>query len=91
MGRGKALARACCGVDDNARLLAVLGRWRAGDDFQRLNSIERNLIREYLALLIGDRLPIQRKGILRVVAKTVKEAIRVGSNSRTAERNQGTQ
>src|SRR5581483_3451944 len=88
---GKALARACCGVDDNARLLAVLSRWRAGDDFERLNCIEWNLIREYFALLIGDRLPVQRKGILRMVTKTVKEAIGIGSNSRTAERNQGTQ
>ena len=44
MRRGKALSRAGGNVDHNARLLAEFGRWRTGNDLQRLDRIERNLV-----------------------------------------------
>src|SRR5215469_5383655 len=39
-------------------LVAILGGRTSGNGLQRLNRIQRNLIRENLALLIGDWLPI---------------------------------
>ena len=44
MRRGKPLSRAGGNVDHNARLLAEFGRWRTGNDLQRLDRIERNLV-----------------------------------------------
>src|SRR5258706_4118080 len=55
---GHALARACSNVNDNARFLAVFRGWRAGDDLQRLDGIERDLVGANFALLVGDGLPI---------------------------------
>ncbi len=61
LGSGHALAGAGCHVDHDAGLVAVFGRRRAGDDFQGLHGIERNLVRELLALLIGDGLAVHRE------------------------------
>ena len=47
--------------DYQAGLVAVFGRRCAFDHFHRRHRIERNLIRENLALLVGDGLVVHRK------------------------------
>ncbi len=75
LGRGHALAGARGDVDHYAGLLAEF-RWRrAGNHFHRLNRIEGNLVGEDFALLVGDRLAIDRERVLRVVAQSMEEAV----------------
>lgn len=73
--RGETLTGARGHVDHNAGLVTVFSRWSAGDDLQRLNRVERNLIGENLALLIGDGLAVNRERVFRVIAKSVEESI----------------
>src|SRR6185312_4738755 len=54
LGGVNALSRARGHVDHYAGLLAEFGGRSAGDDFHRLNRIERNLVGKDLALLVGD-------------------------------------
>ena len=61
VGRSHALSRTCGHIDDDACLFAKFGRWRTVNYFQRLDGIQRNLIRENLALLVSNRLAVQRK------------------------------
>src|ERR1700730_3537224 len=72
---GHALARTCGYVDDNARLLAVFRGWCTGDDLQRLDRIKGDLVGENFALLVSNRLTINRKRVLRVIAHSVEETI----------------
>ena len=88
---GNALAGARRGHDYQAGLAAVLGRRRAADHFDGLNRVGRNLVGEDLALLVGDRLAIDRKRVGCVVAQTVKEAVRVGRHTGSGERDQRTE
>jgi len=43
-----------------------------------LDGIERDLVREHLALLVCDGLAVDGERILRVVAETVEEAVGIG-------------
>ena len=46
----------------------------------RLHGVERNLVGEHLALLVGDGLAIERKRVFRVIAQSVKQAVGIGSH-----------
>jgi len=46
-----------------------------------LHGVERNLVAENLALLVGDRLPIYGEGVLRVIPEAVKESIGIGRHA----------
>src|SRR5579884_1897746 len=58
MGRGNALAGARCYVDDEAGFFSKFGRRRTRDDRHIFHGIQRNLIGENFALLVGNRLAI---------------------------------
>jgi hypothetical protein len=64
-------------VDNQTALVAVFGRSNSCDDFHRLHGILRNLIRVQPALLVRDRLVVNRKLGLRVIANWMEEAVRV--------------
>jgi hypothetical protein len=49
------------------------------------------LIREYLALLIGDRLAIDGERVRSVIAEPVKQTVRIGRDSRRGHGDQGTE
>ena len=49
----------------------------AGNDLHRLHGVLRDLVRIEPALLVGDRLVVDRKLCLRVVADRVEEAVRI--------------
>ena len=68
-------------VNDHAGLVAVFGRRRALDHFHGLYRVQRNLVREDFALLIRDRLAIERERVRRVIAQSVKQAVRIGGNA----------
>ena len=82
MGGGCAEPGTRSHVDNKAGLVSVLGRRRPADDRHRLHGVERNLVGEHLALLIGDGLAIQRKRVFRVIAQSVQETVGIGSNTR---------
>src|SRR5664280_377030 len=75
MWRRGAKARTRAYVDHEAGLVSELGGRRSADDRHRLHGVERNLVGKYLALLVRDRLAIERKRVLSMVAHTVKESI----------------
>src|SRR5215472_2954179 len=75
---------------DHAGLVAKLCRRSTRNYFKRLNRIERNLVGEHLALLIGDRLAIERERVLSVIAESMEETIRIRADSRRRERYQRT-
>ena len=58
----------------------------AGDDFHRLHRVGRNLVRIDAALLVGDRLVVDRELRLRVIADRMEEAVRVGDHARRRQR-----
>src|SRR5215470_16851109 len=62
-------------LNDQARLVAELGGRRAGNHFQRLNRVRRNLVGKNFAGLICHHLPIYGKCSLRMVAKRVHVAV----------------
>ena len=68
-------------VHDQAALVAVFGRRHAGDHLHRLHGVRRNLIRIDAALLVGDRLVVDRELRLRVIADRMEEAVRVGDDA----------
>ncbi len=70
-------ARAGGDLDDQAGFVSILGRWRARDHFQGLNGIHRNLVGKNFACLIGHRLAVDGKRILRVIADPMDQAIRI--------------
>ena len=74
------------GVDHQAGLVAELRARRAGDQFHRLDGVERNLRGELLALLIGDRLAVDREAGLRVIAQRVEEAVGIGHHAGAGHR-----
>ena len=82
MRRGYTLTRARGRYNYDAGLASIFRGRRAGDDFHRLDRVEGDLIRKDLALLVGDRLAIDGKRILRVIAESVKEAVGIGGDSR---------
>src|SRR5579859_7905413 len=45
-------------LNHQAGFVAILRRWPARDDFERLNRIQRNLVREDLVLLVCDGLTV---------------------------------
>ena len=45
-------------VDDQGGLVAILRRWNPIDGFKRLHRIDRNLVGESLALLVGNGLSV---------------------------------
>ena len=73
-------------VHDEAALVAVLGGRDAGDDFHRLHGVLANLIRIQTALLIGNRLVVDRELRLRMVADRMEEAVGVGHHAGRRER-----
>ena len=89
-GLGDALAGAGGGDDDETGLVAVFGRRRAADDFNRLNGVGRELVGKDLALLIGDGLAVNGEGVGGVVAETMKKAVGVGRDAGGGERDQRT-
>ena len=84
---GLALAQAGAGGgdDDQRGLAAVLGRRRAGDDFERLDGVHGDLVGEDLGLLIGDGLVVDGEGVGCVVAHAVEEAVGVGRDAGRGE------
>jgi len=58
------------------------------DDFHRLHGVERNLVGEHFARLIGDGLAVERERILRMIAHAMEEAIGIGCDSRRGESDQ---
>src|SRR6266849_6361993 len=60
-------------LDDQAGLVSEFRRRRAGNYFQRLNRVDRNLVGKYFALLIGDWLAVHREGIFSVVPEAMEE------------------
>ena len=73
-------------MDDEAALVAVLGRRHAGDQLHRLHGVGRDLVRVHAALLIGDRLVVDRKLRLRVIANRMEKAVRIGDDAGRGER-----
>ena len=69
-------------VHHEAALVAVLRRRDAGDDFHRLHRVRRDLVRVHAALLICNRLVVDRELRLRVIADWVEEAVRIGDDAR---------
>ena len=68
-------------MDDETALVAVFGRGDAGDHLHGLHGVLRNLVRVHAALLIGDRLVVNRELRLRVVSDGMKETVRVGHDA----------
>src|SRR5665213_3605786 len=66
------------GIHHQAGLVAVLSVGRPGNQFHALQSVQRNLSRKKLALLIAHRLAVNHEGGLRVIAQRMKEPIGVG-------------
>ena len=62
-------------------LVAVFGRRHARDHLHRLDRVWRNLVRVDAALLVGDRLVVDRELRLRVIAHRVEEAVRVSHDA----------
>ena len=79
-GLCQAQTRTCGRVYNKTGLVAVLGSGRAGDQLHRLDRIHRYLRRECFALLVADRLSVDREGRLRVVSQRMKESIGIGDN-----------
>src|SRR5437660_6210642 len=82
--RGKTPERFCRakprfgdGVDHETGLVTVFRGRSPGNHFERLNGVDGKLSREGFALLIADRLIVQRYRRLRVIAKRVKEPVRI--------------
>ncbi len=69
MWRGRAEARLRGHIDHDAGLVAIFGRWSSRNDFHRLNGVERDLVGKHFALLICDRLPVDREGIFGMITQ----------------------
>ncbi len=60
------------------------------DGFKRLHRPYGNLVGEDLALLVGDRLSVNRKGVLLMFSESMHEAIGIGGYTWSRKRNQRT-
>src|ERR1700722_20961225 len=89
MRSGDALTGASGDFDHQAGLVSKFSGRRPGYHLQRLNGIERNLVRKYFALLIGDRLAVHGKRVFSVIAEPVKKSIGIGGNTWSREGHQG--
>ncbi len=89
--RGRAQARAGGHHDHQAGLAAILGGRRAFDHFHRLHGVDRDLIREDLALLVGNRLAVDGERVRGVIAESVEQAVGVGRNPWRGQRHQRTE
>ena len=85
MRRRLALARTRRHVDYDTRLVAVFGGRCPGDDLQRLNRINRNLVGKRLTKLVCDWLIVHGERVLRMVSQAVKQPIGVCSHPRRSE------
>ena len=56
-------------LDHQAGLIAIFGRRGAFDHLHRLHGVERDLIREDFALLVGDGLAVERERVRSVIAE----------------------
>ena len=83
---GVAEAGARGGDDDQRSLAAVLGRGRAGNDFERLDGVHRDLVGEGLRLLVGDGLAVDGERVGGVVAHAVEHSVGVGGDAGRGER-----
>src|SRR6266849_655282 len=77
MGCRDTLAGSRSGFDHQARFISIFGRRRARNHLERLDRIEWYLVGENLALLVSDRLAIQRKRIFCMITEAVKKAVRI--------------
>src|SRR5216684_5404056 len=68
-------------LDHQARLVTKFGGRSAGDHFQRLNRIDRDLIGKDFARLIRHRLAIDRKGAFRVIADSVTKTVGIRNSA----------
>src|SRR5471032_1459674 len=73
-------------VHHEAALVTVLRGRDARDDLHRLDGVLRDLVRIELALLVSDRLVVDRELGLRVVADWMEEAVGVGHDARRRQR-----
>ena len=64
-------------VHHQTALVAVFGRRDARNDFHRLHRVRRQLIRIHAALLVGDRLIVDRELGLCVIADRMEKAVRI--------------
>ena len=83
--------RASGGYDDQAGFAAKIRRWRAFDDLHRLDGVDRHLIRENLALLVRNRLAVNRERVRGVIAEPMEKAVGVGRNPWRSQRHQRTE
>ena len=91
VGRGYSQPRAGGHHDHQAGLAAILRGRRAFDDFHRLHGVDRELIREDLALLVRNRLAVDGERVRGVIAESVEKTVGVGRNSRRGQRHQRTE
>src|SRR6266403_5400171 len=75
-------------LDYQARLVTKFGGRSAGDYFQRLNRIDRDLVGKDFASLIRHWLAIHRKGAFRMIADGVNQAVRVRHGPRRCQRHE---
>ena len=68
-------------VCDQAGFVAELRVWSAGDDLHALDRAGGKLRRKHLALLIADRLAVDHKAGLGMVADGVEESVGVRRNA----------
>src|SRR5438093_8951340 len=75
-------------LDDQAGLVSEFSGWRAGDHFQRLNRIDRDLVGEDFARLVRNWLAIDRKRTFRMVADGVNQAVGIRYRARCGQRHE---
>ena len=73
------------GIYDQAGFIAEFGRGRASDQFHGLDGVQRHLRGEALALLIADRLAVNREAGLRMIAQGMEEAVGIGGDGPAAQ------
>ena len=91
LGLGQALSRARGHVNHGAGLFTIFSGRRAGNHFERIHRVERNLVGKNLALLVGDRLFVHREGSLRVIAKRMEGSVGVGGDAGRSQRDRRTE
>ena len=87
-GLGEAFARAGRHVDDQAGFVAVLCRRCTRDHVEGLHGVRWDLVGENLALLVGDRLAVERERVRCMVAEAVEKTVRVGSHTGRSKRDE---
>ena len=74
-----------------AGLSSIFGRRRTFNHFHRLDGVDRQLLGEHLAHLVGNRLAVDRKRIRGVIAESVEKPVGIGRNPWRSECHQRTQ